>query len=58
MSKIPIYSAKEQTSRRHAGAIAFTAAFLSRSVREKPRDKVFPPSPLGLLPYLCGQRHV
>ena len=29
MSKIPIDSAKEPTSRRHAGAIAFMAAFLS-----------------------------
>jgi hypothetical protein len=29
MCKIPIYSAKEQTSRRHAGAIAVVAAFLS-----------------------------
>ena len=29
MTKIPIYSTKEQPNRRRAGAIAFTAAFLS-----------------------------
>ena len=47
MSKIPIYSAKEQTSRRHAGAIAFTAAFLSRSVPEEAPRQGVPPVTIG-----------
>ena len=56
MSKIPIYSAKEQTSRRHAGAIAFTAAFLSRSVPEEaPRQGVPPRHHWGFFHIYAGR---